>query len=593
MNKTKSNVIAIFNVFSHKQRIEIKNSKTNTTKSLGDHWFRSGKVIDYIAREEAILVQPKNFNQDKLNHIFLQSGKEEIEFMHSFLKMYSEDKSLTGIYDISENENDISLEKAKEELSKLDKNQKIFNLIFSPNSKLVSENRFFSKKQWFDLLKEELQVFCTQNKIDFNKIKGYLGIHVNTKHPHAHIVFFEKEKSYKKNKDSKFTWYPFNNFLYKTIDDFKQRAEWKMNAQLYKEYEKQIYQTKNSLYDFKRNFNNEIANVNYKASNLDIQRKIEEIARYCNENKIKSYFKVKDNKIKGYIADVNEELIKSNVFYKKLNENYDKCLNSISNIEANNSIAKKELKSIYVKEIKEKQNKLFSFVLRTCISIDRKYKRNLFPYQRYISKYYSNEKVNWSKEASLPNIHNLNLFLEQKKLEIVETLSISFNSEIDSFVNDNKVNVNQFNEFRKSWGILKSKIKKENLSLNEISHSKEIDVILDYLTKHQSDFKQFEQQYQSMLKDFDKSIVKETDWDVKREAIALKEKFQSEIHNAKTLLVISKMNLKKDEEDFKTKWNLSTLRKEKWKQMKAIKEFYKNFDIDMEEAIDYVMENHW
>ncbi|MES3519249.1 hypothetical protein ACK3C2_03865 [Mycoplasmoides gallisepticum] len=70
-------------------------------------------MIDYIAREEAILIQPNNFNQDKLNHIFLQSGKEEIEFMHSFLKMYSEDKSLTGIYDISENENDISLEKAK------------------------------------------------------------------------------------------------------------------------------------------------------------------------------------------------------------------------------------------------------------------------------------------------------------------------------------------------------------------------------------------------------------------------------------------------------------------------------------------------
>ncbi|VEU70678.1 hypothetical protein [Mycoplasmopsis glycophila] len=584
-------VIAMFHSIGKNEKITIKKHGLET--KVGYHWFRSGQAIDYIARADAVLVQPNNFNQDKLNHIFLKSGKEEIEFMNTFLKKYSKDEKLTGIYEFTKDANDVSIEEAKRTLQSLDDKQRIYSMVFSPKSSLVIENRLFSKKEWVRILQKEIKTLCAKNGLDQNKIKGYMGIHVNTKTPHAHLIFFETEPAFSKKNSKEKMWFDRNYFPYKTIFEFKENTQREIDHKLYKEYQTMLVKSKGSLYDFKRNFKQNINKLNLNLEHLKLQSEIEKVALHCYSNKIKTFNRITDDDVKKSIVKIHNAIKKDHSSYRDFDWRYEQFLNSISNIQAYDKRALKELGDIFEKETKDKQTKLYNFVIQTCLNLDRKYKMEKSPYQRYLSNFYTENRIDWTKELDLPKLKDLNSFLQYKKVEIVEKLEISFKSEIDDFVQHNQIDLEDLKSFKVSWAKLKNKIKTEKCSLNQIVKTNEMNEILSYLSKYNTEFQIFETKYDEMLNAFNEKISKLTDYKAKSNGYQIQSEFVEDIQKAKALVVLSKMNSKGGKYSSTNEYNMNFLWKEKYKQTKAIREFYKQFDIDMEDVIDYVIENSW
>ncbi len=89
--------------------------------------------------------------------------------------------------------------KPKKEFEKLENNnQFIWEITLNPGQ-LGIDNQMVDKNEWNEILNKHMKSLLKANKLDPNKIEGYWALHSNSKYPHIHLGFFEKETNHSNN----------------------------------------------------------------------------------------------------------------------------------------------------------------------------------------------------------------------------------------------------------------------------------------------------------------------------------------------------------------------------------------------------------
>lgn len=134
-------------------------SSQNKAKNKNAKYFKDGFYLEYIAREEAVSKDDKSKVYDFLG--------EEIE-----------------------------LNKAKEQMSKINDNQLIWENVLSFDDSTKELINFDNKKEISNLIQKPLTQFWKDNGFNPKNMNLVFSIHRNTDHPHIHFAFWEKEPSY-------------------------------------------------------------------------------------------------------------------------------------------------------------------------------------------------------------------------------------------------------------------------------------------------------------------------------------------------------------------------------------------------------------
>nr|WP_233749897.1 relaxase MobL [Mycoplasmopsis agalactiae] len=90
------------------------------------------------------------------------------------------------------------------------------------------DNQMVDKNEWNEILNKHMKSLLKANKLDPNKIEGYWALHANSKYPHIHLAFFEKETNHNNNyrQSGKFSSKSVERFKYLFENSIKTQAEY-------------------------------------------------------------------------------------------------------------------------------------------------------------------------------------------------------------------------------------------------------------------------------------------------------------------------------------------------------------------------------
>ncbi|TNK88733.1 hypothetical protein, partial [Mycoplasmopsis pullorum] len=483
--------VAIAHILSKGDKFKLENGDV-----VDYDFFKSGRIIDYIARSSAAMVMDNDLTNDELNTLFLNSGKTHNEFFKSFLKKYNSNTKLSGVCDVLQGHDDIEIDQAKESLQNLSDKQKIFSVIISPQAQLTFDNNFFSKQEWVKVIGSELRQFLKNNYANPDKFKAYMSIHVNTNIPHAHLVFFETEPSIT-TKDNKQIYF-YKKFFYRySLNTLTSNITKAINQNVFDKFQNELLTSKDTLYDFKRTFRNDLNTSIKNIDNWELRKKMRSVVNYCINNKTTYYGKIDDPNVLNTLKEIKDELIQINPAFANLDQNYQTYLDSIKTIKTHDKNSERIIDDIYINEQQSKDSKIYNFIIKSCLKFDQDARYSSNPFVLYSSDSFLNKQLNIENHFLKSDLKDLNNFFEQQKVIAYEQLDIKFNNK-QNMIDLENFDEHEFKEYKKHWAILSDKLN-QNPAIEHKHLEQHFQFILNYWNKFNLEYIKFNDEYQQMI----------------------------------------------------------------------------------------------
>lgn len=368
-----------------------KKPNKNTHKIHDYEYYISGRYIDYISRPSAVYIQNDNDNRTTLL-AEMDSKKLNVNlFMNSKLLMKQLSESIdryglkegskklegkTGLHKLFEKDLiDIDPDEAKKEFKKLENNnQFIWEMTLNPGQ-LGIDNQMVDKNEWNEILNKHMKSLLKANKLDPNKIEGYWALHANSKYPHIHLGFFEKETNHNNN------FRPSGKFSSKSVERFKYLFENSIKTQA--EYQN-LFNLKNSIWNNRKEIkelflsaialNNRQEAKSYEALNeneLKILNASLVISNFYKNSKSKSYAAAKDNlEVKEAINDIYEAIVENNPKLGLTITKYKQEFESISNAKFSNKYSAGLKDEFVANEKDEFEKQIGNIIVKQCLKMN-------------------------------------------------------------------------------------------------------------------------------------------------------------------------------------------------------------------------------
>ncbi len=373
-----------------------KKPNKNTHKIHNYEYYTSGRYIDYISRPSAVYIQNDNENRTtllaemdskKLNvNLFMKSKLLINQLSEKHIDGYGfkeESKKLegkTGLHKLFEkNLIDIDPKEAKEEFKKLENNnQFIWEITLNPGQ-LGIDNQMVDKNEWNEILNKYMKSLLKANKLDPNKIEGYWALHSNSKYPHIHLGFFEKETNHSNN------YRQSGKFSSKSVERFKYLFENSIKTQA--EYQN-LFSLKNSIWnnrkEIKELFLSTIALKNKQetksyealsANELKILNASKVIANFYKNSKSKSYAAAKNNlEVKEAINDIYEAIVENNQKLALAVTKYKQEFESINKAKFSDKYSAGLKDEFVANEKDEFEKQIGNIIVKQCLKMNAKEK---------------------------------------------------------------------------------------------------------------------------------------------------------------------------------------------------------------------------
>ncbi|UWD34501.1 relaxase MobL [Mesomycoplasma molare] len=282
-------------------------------------------IINYITRESASYRHDLNevyFNQE------LANGKVYSEILNNGLKANENDNS--GLFWIlAKNKfKNIDNKDAIKIMQNLEEEQIVWDMELSFESTFLEKHKIFSQNNFMEVVSEYFPDFLKRQGLEIEKVNLFASVHVNTKNPHIHLVFAEKEKTRlvknKQTNEFELRWRQQGKIKFDEIRSFGKYLETKMNEKNNKEI---IYKQKKDIWDIKNDYRLIYKNDFKNILKLDLARDNLKILKQIASKKNKSYVRL-DESEKKFIDQLTQELTKNsseleelkNLFFKKIDQ---------------------------------------------------------------------------------------------------------------------------------------------------------------------------------------------------------------------------------------------------------------------------------
>ncbi|WP_033161530.1 relaxase MobL [[Mycoplasma] collis] len=314
------------------------------------YYYKKGKYIDYITRKNAV------FKSNKSSFEILELEKKFSSFTKTMNSLVQENENInSGLFTIQNNKAEIiSANEAKKVYSKLDDNQLVWDTIVSLDYEILKEANIISQKQYADFLVENIKYFFNSEKFDLKNLNIFFSIHINTKNPHFHIGFSEKEPKRFDYKNNQYTFRKKGFFELSNIQKFVNTIDKKILFS--KEYEK-LQNFKSELWNSKKELKEEIKKISLNRFSL-----IDNVLKIKN-SEIKN-FKNANDEIKNTVSEIKNFLIKNNSEFGNKYKEFENKINLIKNLELD-KIFNDDISQLVEKEDLAIQNEIFKNVLKT------------------------------------------------------------------------------------------------------------------------------------------------------------------------------------------------------------------------------------
>lgn len=369
---------------------DLKKKKRKGQKEVHNfNFYRSGKFLDYIARNEAVIKEEYVFDKE----VLLEGGVKAQDYFKpsNFTKNDS-----SGVYELfCDSLTPINIKQKKQELKKIKKEQIIWEMTLNPGE-FGSQQLMYDRDQWNQLLNKHLKNLLKFNGINANNIQGYWALHTNTPFPHVHLSFYEKECDYFSkngevvfNKKAKIEKHSLKRFRQFFINDIKESDKVDYNS---------IFEDKKLVWELRRDINKQTKefNINETFKNSIISEDVKDIQLALVDVKNKSYKKV-DEEIKSKIWNVFNFIKDYDSELKLLYDNYNKKLDEIKNKSFSDNHHQQLRDDFLKKEFEEFELQVGNLVIKMCLKelSNNKDNQNLQnQYQTTYDNYFNSTKQN-------------------------------------------------------------------------------------------------------------------------------------------------------------------------------------------------------
>ncbi|KEZ23240.1 hypothetical protein [Ureaplasma diversum] len=153
-------------------------------------FYRSGRFIDYITRENAVYKQSdKPFDRAAINKFLRENNLTPRDY---FQNNPPETKGLSGLMRVFDKEaNYVDKEQAKKEMAELNDKQIIWEMTINLGQ-FGKENIFYNKYEWAQSLNSTIPFLLRKKNLKPSQVSGFYAIHKNTDYPHIHLCLYEK-----------------------------------------------------------------------------------------------------------------------------------------------------------------------------------------------------------------------------------------------------------------------------------------------------------------------------------------------------------------------------------------------------------------
>lgn len=274
-------------------------------------FFVKGFKIDYIARNSAVLKFSEPIDKSSL------SFTDDLRLKR---KQNMNDTS-SGLFKMSENNKALEISKysAKQDFNKVE-DQIIWDGEITISEETANKLKFGELPDWTELTEKFIPAFLKKENFSPENMNFYFSVHANTKNPHLHFIFFEKEKSVLSD-DGTLSFRKKGKINLENIRTFERVVGGWMNN---KDFYRQDFEAKQKLWSDKLDSKNIIKNNYIFELNNSINSVIEESKRRSiktfnrlsedSKSKIWNYFEkelnefdLKDKeKISSFINSVNK-----------------------------------------------------------------------------------------------------------------------------------------------------------------------------------------------------------------------------------------------------------------------------------------------
>ncbi|WP_438340448.1 relaxase MobL [Mycoplasma sp. 125] len=360
--------------------INSKNEKVRAFGKKAINYFKSGKYIDYITRAQACY----NFIGEIPK---FETNQEAIFWFNKHTKEWNKLNEIketnSGLYSLDSNDlkfKNIDLKFGKKMLAELNDKQYIWDTQLS-FGQLGIEKRLFDINEISELLEENLNSFFIRNNLNIKNLNVIYAMHANTKNPHIHLAFWEREPQFK-NKYS-------NELVYKQkglipLSEYMLFSSILTNKINEKERYKKILWNRGEIRSLKMNLRTSFKNPEIKIDKTD--KLVNDILQSKSAN-VWNYGRL-DATTKQKLDNLVMEIIKND---KSLSNEYSKFNNHSLFLEQtfNKQTETKQVSNLIQKEQRELKVNLANIVLSRI--------KNLV-------------EAKTQKVLYLPNIPNINFF---------------------------------------------------------------------------------------------------------------------------------------------------------------------------------------
>lgn len=317
--------------------------------------FKKGGKINYIARKTATLAN--DMDNETLKKEFLKSGLSYDEF----LKNQVEIKKNSGLFTFNEKgkiEN-CSIDEAKKIVKKIDDEQMVWDTTLSFGN-YAKEKMLFSQKEFLDIIETTLPNFFKSESMNIKNMNVFLSLHGNTGNPHAHIIFFEKNKSFLNQKTGEIVFKSKGKFNLEHMRNFEDVVQQKLKS---KENYDKTFETKKEVWENRKTIKTNLKNsfIHNAINNPKILNNIKVLSEIIKEENIKNYAKMNEDQ-KDLIKELFLEIVNNDDELKEHFFNYQEKIELIRNnedftdanfLDKENEEFENQIANILIKEIIE------------------------------------------------------------------------------------------------------------------------------------------------------------------------------------------------------------------------------------------------
>ncbi|PAF55377.1 hypothetical protein [Mycoplasmopsis agassizii] len=358
-------------------------------------FHKAGKKILYLIRDEALVNYEANVDEQNSDLDFVSQISKGKKTNSGLFKLVTNDFGITTSKEIQPDE-------AISNVKLLNDKQFIWEGVISLSNEMANKYKFGKQSDFAKLINTYIPPYLKANNFKIDDLHFYFVVHANTKNPHSHIYFFEKQANYLADHE-KVNYRGKGAFKKSSINDFKKfTTEYIKNKNALQE----LRLKRESLWDSKSAFKQLLKKFSHGYSEVLLVNDL--LAAYKSGKKT---FAAIGNKLQTRLIDYFETKYSSDA---NLKANYDKWKDAIQELKTS-QLGKK----VAAKEVKELRqfigNKMYSDIMHSFFESKK--------LQKSINDQKFNDKL--KKSSLLDSLKNLNTYMDKyswdKKIKALQT----------------------------------------------------------------------------------------------------------------------------------------------------------------------------